>query len=56
MYQPDFPERILKLPKEVKYLIYCWHGNRSQVARDWMKEQGFNWVCDLEGGIDKWKL
>lgn len=55
IYEPSFWERVLKLPKDGKYIIYCWHGNRSQVARDWMKEQGFTWVVDLAGGIDAWK-
>lgn len=56
VYQPSFVERMSVLPKEEKYLIYCWHGNRSQVVRDWMQQEGFQWVCDLEGGIDKWKF
>ncbi len=55
IYMPDFPERVLKLPKDQKYLLYCWHGNRTQAAREWMKEQGFLWVCDLAWWIDAWK-
>jgi sulfur-carrier protein adenylyltransferase/sulfurtransferase len=56
IYEHDFPERVLKLPRDQKYLIYCWHWNRSQAAVDWMKSEGFKWVCDLEGGIDKWSF
>ncbi len=56
MYEPNFSERILKLPRDEKYLIYCWHGNRTQMVREWMKQQGFSWVCDLEWGIDKWSI
>lgn len=54
MYEPDFAERILKLPKDQKILLYCWHGNRSEVAREWMKSQGFLWVKDLKGWIHAW--
>ena len=35
----NFIEEIAKLDKKKKYLIYCWHGNRSAVARDYMKNQ-----------------
>ena len=55
IYQPDFGERVLQLPKEGKYLLYCWHGNRTQVAREWMKEQWFDCVYDLAWWIDAWK-
>jgi len=50
----DFSSKIMKLSKLNKYLIYCWHGNRSQTARDFMENQGFKYVKDLRGGIDAW--
>lgn len=50
----NFASKIAKLDKNKKYLIYCWHWNRSQVARDYMKEQGFSYVKDLEWWIDTW--
>jgi len=50
----DFSTKIIKLSKMNKYLIYCWHGNRSQVARDFMENHGFEYVKDLQGGIDAW--
>ena len=34
---PDFAEQILSLDKTKKYLIYCWHGQRSGVTREFMK-------------------
>ena len=38
-----------------KYLIYCFHGNRSFYLKDYLiKDLGFQHVYDLEGGIDKW--
>lgn len=52
---PDFASRILQLDKTKKYLVYCWHGNRSQVARIFMQEQGFSFAKDLAGGIDEWE-
>ncbi len=51
-----FIDEIKKLDKTKKYLVYCWHGNRSKIAREYMKEQGFSYVKDLEWWIDKWVL
>lgn len=50
----NFTSEIAKLDKTKKYLIYCWHGNRSQVARDYMQSQWFTYVKDLQWWIDEW--
>lgn len=47
MYKPDFANTMLKLPKEQKYLLYCWHGTRTDYARELMKQGGFSRVKDL---------
>ncbi len=51
---PNFVNEILKLDKTKKYLIYCWHWNRSEVARDFMQRQWFSYVKDLEWWINNW--
>lgn len=53
---PRFASEISKLDKSKKYLIYCWHGNRSVIAREYMKSQGFIYAKDLEWGIDLWEI
>jgi len=50
----NFSSKIASLSKTKKYLVYCWHWNRSIIARDYMKNQGFSYVKDLRGGIDIW--
>ena len=50
----DFEEKIKKLDKNKKYLIYCWHWNRSRVAREYMKKLWFKYLKDLYGWIDAW--
>lgn len=35
-------------------LVYCRSGNRSLVAAELLKKQGFQDVTDLEGGILAW--
>lgn len=51
---PTSQFQIQKLDKKLPYLVYCWHGNRSATLREYMKEQWFEFVCDLEWGIDLW--
>lgn len=52
----SFESKIQKLDKSKKYLIYCWHGNRSVVAREYMKSLDFVYVKDLKWGIDLWEI
>ncbi len=33
-------------------MIYCYHGNSSQGAADWLSEQGFSDVVSLDGGYE----
>ena len=51
---PDFSDKIGKLPRDGKILIYCRSGHRSGMALSRMKEMGFSDVRDVEGGIDAW--
>lgn len=48
-------EKLEALDLKGKYLIYCWHGKRSLQVLRYMESQGFEYVKDLDGGIDKWK-
>ncbi len=54
LYNPKITGDILALDKGAKYLIYCRHGNRSLTVMNFMKENWFEWVCELEGGIENW--
>ena len=33
-------------------VVYCYHGNSSQSASDWLAEQGFSNVVSLDGGYE----
>ena len=40
--------------REKPIVVYCHHGGRSlQVAR-WLRQQGFDGVQSMRGGIDQW--
>ena len=52
IYSRDFKEKISKLDKEKTYFVYCKTGIRSRSAVNYMINNGFKKVCDLEGGIN----
>jgi rhodanese-related sulfurtransferase len=43
-----------KLDKSKPVLLYCASGRRSAAAREYLIEQGFTDVVDLQGGIHAW--
>ncbi|MBT5078409.1 MAG: thiosulfate sulfurtransferase GlpE [Candidatus Marinimicrobia bacterium] len=46
---------IDKTDKDQPLLVYCYHGNSSQVAAEYFSENGFNKVYTLDGGFDIWR-
>lgn len=53
-YAPDFKERLAKLDKNGKYLIYCRSGRRTGAALQVMGDLGFTGAHDIAGGITAW--
>ena len=47
----SFEEDIKGLNKDKPYYVYCKSGIRSARAIRIMKSQGFNQLCEIEGGI-----
>lgn len=43
-----------ELDKSREIVVYCHHGNRSAFAVQFLKNQGFERVLNLVGGIDQW--
>ncbi len=35
-------------------IVYCYHGNSSQGAADFLSQQGFNTVYSMMGGYSAW--
>ena len=52
--QSNFLEKINKLDKDKKYLVYCGVGGRSNKALNQMVNEGFNEVYDLDGGMSNY--
>lgn len=40
--------------KDRAVLVYCYHGNSSQGAANFLAEKGFNNVYSLDGGYEAW--
>lgn len=48
-------EKIKKLDKNKKYLVYCAGGGRSGECAELMEKEGFKEVVNLERGFDDWR-
>ena len=45
---------IESMPKDTALAFICHTGNRSQVAAEHFRKQGFTNVANVAGGIDAW--
>lgn len=50
----DVPARFQELDPEEHLIVYCHHGVRSMNVTAWLRQQGFESVQSLRGGIDRW--
>lgn len=51
----SFAENMGKLDKDKTYIIYCKSGARSSSAANYMANNGFSNVYNLNGGIMGWQ-
>lgn len=53
---PDaLPEAILA-DKEAEIVVMCHHGIRSAQVTAWLRQQGWNNVLNMDGGIDAYAI
>lgn len=50
------PSRLAELDqhREERIVVHCHHGGRSARVAQWLKDQGFERVQNMAGGIDAW--
>lgn len=41
---------------ETPVLVFCYHGNSSQGAAQYLVQQGYEEVYSVDGGFEMWKL
>lgn len=52
----ELPARMSELDPEQHIVVHCHHGGRSAMATEFLRQQGFEHVQNLAGGIDAWSL
>ncbi|MFZ1919797.1 MAG: rhodanese-like domain-containing protein [Terriglobales bacterium] len=51
----DIPTRApLELDPNEQIVVMCHHGVRSLTVTNWLRQQGFEKVQSMRGGIDGW--
>jgi monothiol glutaredoxin len=50
----DTMQVLEAMPKDTALAFICHTGNRSQVAGEYFRKQGFTNVSNVVGGIDAW--
>ena len=51
----DIPTRAhQELDPEAHIVVFCHHGMRSLTVTTWLRQQGFEKVQSMRGGIDGW--
>ena len=49
----DVPSRVQELDPDA-HIVVCHHGVRSLTVTNWLRQQGFEKVQSMRGGIDGW--
>jgi len=52
---PELAVRMNEVPKDKPVACFCRSGNRSQVACDMLRQQGYTNVTNVLGGIGAWR-
>jgi rhodanese-related sulfurtransferase len=51
----EVPARLSEIPTDKEVIVTCRTGNRSSQVVDYLREQGFTNVHNMEGGIVAWE-
>ena len=41
--------------KDIPIIVYCYHGNTSQSAGQFLADKGFTEVYSMDGGFELWR-
>jgi rhodanese-related sulfurtransferase len=50
----QIPDRLAEIPTDKTVVAVCRSGNRSGQATDFLREQGFDNVHNMQGGMNAW--
>ncbi|MDV7339376.1 rhodanese-like domain-containing protein [Terasakiella sp. A23] len=50
----EIPQNLDELPTDKTIVVMCHIGGRSMQVTGWLRQQGFDNVTNLRGGIEAW--
>jgi len=50
----EIPTRVQEFDRRKHIVVMCHHGVRSMNVTGWLRQQGFEQVQSMAGGIDAW--
>lgn len=50
----QIPQRLDEVPRDAHVLVMCHHGGRSARVMQYLRQNGFDKVTNIAGGIDAW--
>ena len=51
----DVPNRLNEIPKDKEVILTCRSGNRSSQVTQFLRDQGFTNIHNMDGGILAWE-
>lgn len=51
----ELESRLNELPQSEEIVVVCRSGNRSQVGRDILRQNGFDLSTSMDGGLKAWR-
>jgi len=51
----ELESRLDELPQNEEIVVVCRSGNRSQVGRDLLRNNGFEQTTSMSGGLNAWR-
>lgn len=46
--------RLKEIPQQMPVVVYCHTGRRSATVTQFLRQQGYDKVFNLRGGVDAW--
>jgi len=50
----EIPQSLDEIPEDKTVVVLCHIGGRSMQVTGWLRQQGYENVTNLRGGIDAW--
>ena len=54
LYGSDFSDRLNRLDRKKRYLVYCRSGHRSGKALNVLRKMNFDEALNMKGGLIRW--